>query len=69
MGDKWVNDLSKLGTDWNKPYLDKAPYLILVFKQVYGLDKDGRKQTHYYNEISTCISVGLMLAAIQVSNQ
>ena len=69
MGDKWVNDLSTLKKNGKKPYLDKAPYLILVFKQVYGIDKDGEKQTHYYNEISTCISVGLMLAAIQVSNQ
>lgn len=34
MGDKWVNDLKTFNTNWIKPYLVEAPYLILVFKQV-----------------------------------
>lgn len=67
MGDKWVKDLEFTKTTWAKPYLDSAPYLILVFKQVYGIQEDGSKKTHYYNEMSVCISVGLLLAAIQVS--
>jgi len=67
MGDKWVKDLEFAKTTWAKPYLDSAPYLILVFKQVYGIQEDGSKKTHYYNEMSICISVGLLLAAIQVS--
>lgn len=66
MGDKWVKDLEFTKTTWAKPYLDSAPYLILVFKQVYGIQEDGSKKTHYYNEMSVCISVGLLLAAIQV---
>jgi len=65
MGDKWVKDLEFAKTTWAKPYLDSAPYLILVFKQVYGIQEDGSKKTHYYNEMSVCISVGLLLAAIQ----
>lgn len=65
MGDKWVKDLEFTKTTWAKPYLDSAPYLILVFKQVYGIQEDGSKKTHYYNEMSVCISVGLLLAAIQ----
>lgn len=68
MGDKWVKDLEFTKTTWAKPYLDSAPYLILVFKQVYGIQEDGSKKTHYYNEMSVCISVGLLLAAIQVSH-
>ena len=67
MGDQWVKDLEFTQTTWAKPYLDSAPYLILVFKQVYGIQEDGSKKTHYYNEMSVCISVGLLLAAIQVS--
>ena len=39
--------------------------LILVFKQTHGLTADGRRRVHYYNEISTCIATGLLLAAIQ----
>lgn len=49
-----------------KEYLDTAPYLILVFKQTYGIMPDGKKKTHYYNEISVSISCGLLLAALQV---
>ena len=66
MGDKWLQDLKVFKTTWAKPYLDAAPYLILVFKQFYGFQEDGSKKTHYYNEMSVCISVGLLLAAIQV---
>lgn len=65
MGDKWVHDLAKLKTNWIKEYLDVAPYLILIFKQTYGILPSGKKKTHYYNEISVCISCGILLAAIQ----
>ncbi|KAM9018970.1 iodotyrosine deiodinase 1 isoform 2-T2 [Ara ararauna] len=37
MGDRWVNDLKRLRTNWIKEYLDTAPYLILIFKQNVGL--------------------------------
>lgn len=63
MGAKWVNDLKPLNTNWCKPYLEDAPYLILIFKQVYGITSEGR-QPHYYNEISTCIATGILLTAI-----
>ncbi|KAB5546626.1 hypothetical protein PHYPO_G00074200 [Pangasianodon hypophthalmus] len=65
MGDKWVHDLRRLRTNWVKEYLDTAPYLILIFKQTYGIMPDGKKKTHYYNEISVSISCGLLLAALQ----
>ncbi|XP_074657845.1 iodotyrosine deiodinase-like [Tubulanus polymorphus] len=65
MGQKWVNDLKPLRTDWIKPYLDEAPYLVIVFKQVYGFTNSGQRRTHYYNEISVSISIGMFLAAAQ----
>ncbi|XP_075059713.1 iodotyrosine deiodinase 1 [Mixophyes fleayi] len=65
MGDKWVNDLKRLRTNWVKEYLDTAPFLILIFKQVYGILSSNRKKTHYYNEISVSIAGGILLAAIQ----
>uniref|UniRef100_A0A663ML82 iodotyrosine deiodinase n=1 Tax=Athene cunicularia TaxID=194338 RepID=A0A663ML82_ATHCN len=67
MGDRWVNDLKRLRTNWIKEYLDTAPYLILIFKQVYGRLPNGKKKTHYYNEISVSIACGILLAALQVS--
>jgi iodotyrosine deiodinase len=64
MGSTWVNDLQKIGTNWQKEYLETAPYLILVLKQQYGLTKDGKRQTHYYNEISVSIASGMLVTAI-----
>lgn len=43
-----------------------APYLILIFKQTYGILPDNRKKTHYYSEISVSIACGVLLAALQV---
>ncbi|XP_078000891.1 iodotyrosine deiodinase-like [Glandiceps talaboti] len=65
MGDKWVNDLKPLKVNWQKEYLEKAPYLILVFEQVHGFTKDGGKQVHYYSRISASIACGILLTAIQ----
>ncbi|XP_028997315.1 iodotyrosine deiodinase 1 [Betta splendens] len=65
MGDKWVHDLAKLRTNWIKEYLDVAPYLVLIFKQTHGLLSNGKKKTHYYNEISVSIACGILLAALQ----
>lgn len=67
MGKKWTTDLKFVRTNWIKPYLTKAPYLILQFKQTYGLMENGKRKVHYYNEISCSISAGLLLAAIQWS--
>ncbi|XP_070596162.1 iodotyrosine deiodinase 1 isoform X2 [Erythrolamprus reginae] len=69
MGDRWVNDIKKMRTNWIKEYLDSAPYLILIFKQVYGILPNGRKKTHYYNEISVSIACGILLAALEVCLQ
>jgi len=65
MGSKWTTDLRPLKTDWVKPYLTTAPYIVLLFKQTYGLLPNGKKRVHYYNEISTSISAGIFLAAVQ----
>ncbi|XP_038622853.1 iodotyrosine deiodinase 1 [Tachyglossus aculeatus] len=65
MGDRWVADLKKFKTNWIKEYLDTAPFLILIFKQVHGFTSKGKKKTHYYNEISVSIACGILLAALQ----
>ncbi|XP_059971165.1 iodotyrosine deiodinase 1 [Mesoplodon densirostris] len=65
MGPRWVSDLKKLRTNWIKEYLDTAPVLILIFKQVHGFAANGKKKIHYYNEISVSIACGILLAALQ----
>lgn len=63
MGEKWVKDLQFVGTTHEKPYLEEAPYLILVFKQIYHIE-DGVRYAHYYYEISTAIACGILVTAI-----
>lgn len=59
----WLEALAVLGTDEHKPYLETAPYLIVVFAQRYGLTRAGAKVTHYYVQESVGIAVGLLVAA------
>ena len=64
MGERWVRDLKFVQTTHEKPYLETAPYLIVVFKQAYHLGEDGTRYAHYYFEISTAIACGLLVTAI-----
>ncbi|XP_037935769.1 iodotyrosine deiodinase 1 [Teleopsis dalmanni] len=64
---QWITDLKPLRTNHIKKYLTDAPYLILVFKQMYSFLPDGRKKQHYYNEISVSIATGILLSALQAA--
>ena len=64
MGEQWLSDLKDLETDWQKPFLEDAPYLIVCFKQIYGLDELGNKSKHYYVNESIGISIGFLISAI-----
>jgi iodotyrosine deiodinase len=64
MDREWLNDLAPLGTDWHKPYLETAPYLIVVFRRTYEIDEHGQKHQNYYVHESCGIACGFLLAAI-----
>ncbi|GAB2567485.1 nitroreductase family protein [Spirosoma areae] len=64
MNNEWLKDLKPFGTDWQKPFLETAPYLIVVFRKPYDLLPDGTKRTNYYVNESVGIACGLLLAAI-----
>lgn len=64
MNDTWLEDLAYLGTDWHKPFLETAPYLIIVFKKLYDLKPGGEKRQNYYVAESVGIACGFMLSAI-----
>jgi len=64
MSEEWLQDLRPLQTDWKKPFLETAPYLIVVFKKAYDLLPDGRKRNNYYVNESVGIACGFLLAAI-----
>ncbi len=48
-------------------YFVPAPYIVILFKQSFGVGPDGERKTHYYNEISASIAAGLFVAAVTVS--
>ncbi|MGD1840630.1 MAG: nitroreductase family protein [Thermonemataceae bacterium] len=64
MGEEWLQDLAPIGTDWQKPFLEIAPYLIVIFKRIYELDEEQNKQNNYYVNESVGLAAGLLLAAI-----
>ncbi len=68
---EWLADLAPLGTDWRKPFLETAPYLVVVFRQDWEprAGDDGRERQHknYYVQESVGIAVGLLLAALHTA--
>ena len=62
--DEWLNAISHLGTDANKPFLEIAPYLIVIFAQNYGLQPDGSKTKHYYVSESVGIATGVLITGL-----
>ena len=62
--DAWLNALSSLGTHAQKPFLDRAPCLIAIFAQKYGLDGQGNKIKHYYVKESVGIAIGFLITAL-----
>ena len=64
--DYWLNDLNKFGTDWNKPFLETAPYLIIVFKEKYETGIAGNKKNYYVSE-SVGIAMGFLISALHYS--
>lgn len=72
MSQEWLDALAHLGTDWHKPHLEDAPYLIVVFAQSYSPGTDATtgepaKVKHYYVTESVGIAVGLLLASLHQS--
>ncbi len=59
----WLQDLNQFETDWHKPFLEVAPFLIAVFKQNYDLALGDKRKNYYVNE-SVGISIGFLLVAL-----
>lgn len=63
-GKEWLAALAYLGTDWRKPFLETAPWLIAIFGQRWGNRPDGRRIKHYYVPESVGIATGFLIAAL-----
>lgn len=63
MNEEWLKDLAFLGTDWRKPFLETAPWLVIVFKKIYENDNGTTRQNYYVQE-SVGIACGFFLVAL-----
>lgn len=63
-GDEWLADLSALGTNAEKPFLETAPYLIAVFAEKYRVNADGSHSKNYYVSESVGIACGMLISAL-----
>lgn len=61
---EWLQALLPLGTDWRKPFLEIAPFLIAIFAQSYGVTPDGNRVKNYYVQESVGIATGFLIAAL-----
>jgi len=64
MSEQWIKDLAPLGTNEHKPFLETAPYLIIVFKQAYRIGENNAKIPNYYVNESVGLAAGFLLTAI-----
>lgn len=61
---EWLEALEPLGTDEQKPFLEEAPFLIVVFGERYGITPEGRQFQHYYVTESVGIATGILITAL-----
>ncbi|MCO4838206.1 MAG: nitroreductase family protein [Oceanospirillaceae bacterium] len=63
-GDEWIKALEPIGTNADKPHLDVAPWLIVIFAQRYGVFDDGDRFKNYYVTESVGIATGFLISAL-----
>jgi len=64
MPEEWLQALEPIGTNWVKPHLDVAPWLVVVFEEIFGADDAGNTRKNYYVKESVGIACGLFITAI-----
>ena len=61
---EWLDALAPLGTDDSKPFLEIAPYLVVIFSKAYDIQPDGTKVKNYYSTESVGIATGMLITAL-----
>jgi nitroreductase len=64
---EWLQALEPLGTNEHKPFLESAPYLIVVFLKKFTFDETGRRFKNYYTSESVGIACGFLLTALHLA--
>jgi len=64
---EWLEALAPIGTDWHKPFLETAPWLIAIFVRKWSRAADGSKVKHYYPAESVGIATGILITALHIA--
>lgn len=64
--EEWLDALAPLGTDDHKPFLETAPWLIVIFLKKFTDTDEGRLKNYYTSE-SVGIATGLLISALHQS--
>ena len=64
MSDEWLRALEPMGTNWEKPFLETVPWIVVCFAQSYGLSEEGDRIKHYYVQESCGIACGMFISAV-----
>lgn len=64
MSEQWLKDLEPLGTDWQKEFIDVAPWIVVIMKRVYEVGENGEKNNNYYVSESVGLAAGFFLMAV-----
>ena len=64
MSDEWREALAPIGTDWQKPFLEIVPWIVVCFEELYGIDDEGNKVKNYYVPQSVGLACGFFIAAL-----
>ncbi len=64
MSREWLDAVAPLGTKWQKPFLERVPWIVVVFEESYRVSPDGDREKHYYVKESVGIACGMFIAAL-----
>lgn len=61
---EWIEALAHLGTDEHKPFLERAPWLVVIFAESYEVTEAGDHLKNYYVTESVGIATGMLITAL-----
>jgi nitroreductase len=64
MSDEWLRALEPMGTNWQKPFLETVPWIVVVFEETYRVGEDASKSRNYYVKESVGIACGMFITAL-----
>ena len=64
MSEEWLEALAPFGTNWEKPFLETVPWIVVCFAQSYGFNEDESRKKHYYVQESCGIACGMFISAV-----